>query len=115
MKSVSLLRSLLLLSLLLGLAACAQRVPLVDTLNPWVGGPVSTVFDRLGMPDSEGTVAGRKFYAWEHEDGKRVDEKTNGSVEITTYRCKVRAFVDEEDIVRFFDVQGNVGGCDYYR
>ncbi len=45
-----------------------------------VGLPISVVFDRLGIPDSEDEVAGRKFYVWNNElSGVNIVYSTSSS------------------------------------
>lgn len=65
--------------------------------------PASVAFSKLGYPTNEATVAGRKFYVWSRE--------TNA---MDAYSCKIRVFVDKDEIITDGDYDGNLGGCANY-
>jgi hypothetical protein len=87
----------------LTLAGCAGQT-IQSRMNEYIGQPASVLFNRLGLPISEQTVAGRKVYIWTRSN----------LVEGTNYGCKIRAIVDAQDIITSFDWEGNEGGCGVY-
>lgn len=104
-----------------------------DELGKLHGQPVSTVFAKLGYPQSEGNVAGRKFYLWSNNvmgrasrtkitqgggqiDGKYFDytETTIGGGIPYNMNCTIRVFVSKDDYVQFADGSGTNGACAEY-
>ncbi|MEZ5720924.1 MAG: hypothetical protein R3D59_04130 [Paracoccaceae bacterium] len=103
----------------------------------YVGHSAETLIARLGVPDAEGVVAGRKFYAWStRETGSYTMPQYNtGTVNTTLYggggtafgtgtygyttyntthydyHCVLRAFINPQGNVTGFDMDGNLGGC----
>ena len=98
-------------------------------MQAFIGQPASYVFEKLGVPDTEDEVAGRKFYVWETEssgsflvpvpvtwterDGTRTSNLTYFVQELHAYRhvCRFRLFVDRKDLVTGHDLEGDGGGC----
>ena len=98
-------------------------------MQAFIGQPASHVFEKLGVPDAEDEVAGRKFYVWETEssgsfyvpmprtgtvhDGNPTSSLTFFVHEFHTYHhaCKFRLFVDKQDLVTGYDLEGDGGGC----
>jgi hypothetical protein len=70
----------------------------------YIGQPASALFNRLGLPTSEQTVAGRKVYIW----------NTSQLYEGTSVTCILRAIVDPQDIITDFDLSGTGGACGVY-
>jgi hypothetical protein len=114
----------------------------MDTLNEkspsYTGQPAQILFNKMGLPNSEGVVAGRKFYLWSYQNSGSITIPQyntantygsynsygggygtySGSTGYTTYsttnfnhQCVIRAFVNKKDIVTQFDMDGNRGGC----
>jgi hypothetical protein len=126
------MRRLLSTAAFLMLAGCAWDEDLNAGLDKIVGHPIQVAIIRMGMPDSEGQVVGRKFYAWNDSrtvsdgptittgtgtlDGKSFsyNQYSNQASGYSVYECKIRLFVDEDDIVRTYDWNGNLGGCRHY-
>ena len=98
-------------------------------MQAFIGQPASYVFEKLGVPDAEDEIAGRKFYVWETEssgsflvpmpatetvrDGNRTSNLTYFVQELHDYHhvCKFRLFVDTQDLVTGYDLAGDGGGC----
>ena len=97
------------------------------------GQPVKAAFDRLGYPNSEGKIAGAKFYVWSTSNTSwmpNVSTTTGtGMVGGTPFnysqtvidggttvnlRCTIRIFYDKDEIITHFDFTGNSGGCAQY-
>ena len=115
-------------TLALVLAGCAGEI-IQEKMLPMIGRPASYVFAKLGLPDAEGEVAGRKFYLWgtQTAGSYTVPLYNTGSVyspygtstySYTTYQqhsynyfCKIRVFVDSKDRITTYDFDGNEGGC----
>jgi len=109
---------------------CANEI-IQKKMADMIGQPADVLFAKLGLPEFESEVAGRRFYVW--------DTQTSGSYSIpqqqtgiiygpygqsaqtysfTTYRqqhyhyyCKLRVFIDARDHVTGYDFEGNEGGC----
>ena len=87
---------------------------LSSTMNPplqqSVGQPARALFAKIGWPDRENVVAGRKVYIWSTQHlGPQVFGE--GDVE---YNCQIRVFADDRDIVTGSDWRGNILGCSEY-
>ena len=87
---------------------------LSSTMNPplqqSVGQPARALFAKIGWPDSETVVSGQKVYTWStHHLGPQVFG--DGDVE---YNCRIRVFVDGQDVVTASDWRGNILGCNEY-
>lgn len=73
-------------------------------MGTYMGQPVSAVVERLGFPTSEQVIAGNKVYIW---STVRFDEGTSLS-------CKIRAIVDQQQIIIAWDLEGQEYGCAGY-
>lgn len=124
---------LLVLPLLLLLVGCVGA-DMNDAMNPYLGRSVNDVIARLGTPDSEGVRNGRPYYAWSNSRvvpnaPTPVVTRSTGTIngapftytqttmESTgngTYECVLRVFYDNARIVRYFEGDGNYGGCGSY-
>ena len=115
-------------TLALLLTGCAAKI-IEEKMQTMIGQPASQVFEKLGIPDAEDVVAGRKFYVWETEDSGSIllPQQNTGFVytgygtstyTYTTYvpmvyshACKFRVFVDTRDLITTYDFEGDEGGC----
>lgn len=108
------------------LVGCAGRI-IEKNMNDLVGQPASAVFARLGHPDAEAVVAGRKTYTWSTRrsgldsvcrpavySGRKT--VVPGSFDLVPYtsECRIRVLVDSRDVVQSWDHDGNEGGCERY-
>jgi len=82
------------------LAACAGAI-IKDKMASFAGHPVSAAIDKLGFPTEQAEIAGRKVYIW----------SSRNFVEGTSYQCKIRAILDDHEIITNWDYEGNEGGC----
>ena len=103
-----------------------------ENMDCMAGLPASSLFDRLGIPESEGQVAGRKFYVWDTYNSGSISipqqhtgtlynpysQPFSSTYTYTTYQqvqyshfCKFRVFVDSQDRIITYDFEGNEGGC----
>jgi hypothetical protein len=103
----------------------------LDTLT---GKPLDYAISKLGLPDAEQTIAGRKVYVWDSRTvggGYLVPKTTNysGNVGGTSYAgtdtglqatpsydlyCKLKLVVDGSNTVTSYDYDGNMGACERY-
>ncbi len=114
-------------ALLLG--GCAGEI-IQEKMSTMIGRPASHVFAKLGLPDAEGKVAGRKFYVWgtQASGSYTLPQYNTGTIynpyggtstySYTAYQqhsynyfCKIRIFVDSKDRITTYDFEGNEGGC----
>ena len=114
------------LALLLG--GCAAEI-IEEKMQPLIGQPASQVFEKLGIPDAENVVAGRRFYVWETQDSGSIllPQQSTGTVYsgygtstytyttfvpmVYNHACKFRVFVDSKDRITTYDFGGDEGGC----
>ena len=111
------------------LGGCAGRI-IEDRMQAFIGQPASYVFEKLGASDAEDEVAGRKSYVWEARSSGsflvpvmpriRTVQGGDGTANFTffvhephTYDhvCRFRIFVDTQDLVTAYDLEGDDGGC----
>lgn len=109
---------------------CAGEI-IQKKMADMIGQPAELLFVKLGLPEVESRVAGRKFYAWDTQASSSysVPQQQTGIIygpygqstqtySYITYRqqhylyyCKLRVFVDARDHVVTYDFEGNEGGC----
>jgi hypothetical protein len=87
----------------LALSACAGDA-IKERMKVFVGLPASAVFGKLGYPQQQQEVAGKKIYVW----------TSGGMYRGTSYDCTFRVIVDAQDIVTGWDVQGSEAQCGNY-
>ena len=110
------------------LTGCAGEI-IQEKMSAMIGRPATLVFAKLGWPDAEREVAGRKFYVWATQDvGSYTLPQYNtetiygpygtSTYSYTTYQqysynsvCKIRVFVDSQDRITTYDFKGNEDGC----
>ena len=109
-----------LLALGLGiLAGCASDVDeralaaFPANLDAYVGRPAHDLFNVIGMPTSEDTVAGLHAYVW---DNSAIEQFPSFGAPATPptaieQHCTLRVVVDVADKVSRWDVDGGDGGC----
>ena len=71
------------------------------------GNTVDHIISRLGLPEEQDVIMGKKYYKWEVE-------KTSYSIwtdSTVYYKCRLIIFVDNEDIIKGYDLDGNQGAC----
>lgn len=73
-------------------------------LPKFEGQPVDVAVKKLGFPNDERTIMGKKVYVW-------FTSRFGTNRRLT---CEVRLIVDAKDVVRDFDWDGNNGACEYY-
>ena len=119
------------LMLALLLAGCAGQM-IHESMQPMIGRPATHAFAKLGFPDSEDTVAGRKFYVWTTEssgshlvpqfntgtirgkDGTTTFSYTTFEEQFYHHECRLRVFVDAKDRIAAYDLNGNDAGCSVF-
>lgn len=113
------------------MAGCAG--PQIEAgMNQLMGQPVASLIAVLGYPDAEGSVAGRKVYVWSNQSQETLilpeTNYTTGFVAgqpVTlqntqfvptnlNFSCRIRAIVNDQDIIESWDYRGNQGGCAPY-
>jgi len=130
-------KKIALIATLFAIAGCNPSETLNEKQTNYIGQDASVLFNAMGFPQSEGKIAGKKFYAWTYNQsgsltlpqyntgsysgstyGTYGSYNSYGTVGYTTYRttnynynCVIRAFVDKKDRVTNFDMDGNIGGC----
>lgn len=97
------------------------------------GQPVSAAIDRLGVPTSERTLAGRHVYTWKTsqlvstyqpssnvttgsipgQNGKTKYSSTSigGTTVQMNATCKIEIEVDDQELIRNSSYDGDVGAC----
>ena len=114
------------------LAGCLSPQDTLDNKSSrYVGQTSKFLFDRMGLPNFKGEVAGQKFYSWVYQNSDSITlpqyntatlggdngadpEPTRFRTYSTinyNYQCVIKAFVNANDIVSEFDMDGNIGGC----
>jgi hypothetical protein len=85
------------------LSGCAG-LTFKQKLKPLVGQPANAMIAKLGFPDRQDQIAGKKVYVW----------AVSGASEGTTYSCTIRAILGDGDIIENIDWGGNEGACENY-
>ncbi len=100
-------------AMLAGLAACTLNPlgGLEEGMQRMKGRPAPELFSKMGFPDQEGTVAGRKYYLYQRS--VRLPGFNPGSPDIRG-ECRIRFFVDDKETIVGADYDGNLAGCEPY-
>lgn len=120
---------------LAGLSGCAWDI-VDDKMDKMRGLHIGEAIAKLGYPQSDIEVAGRKHYVWSRREVgayrvPRYETKTvtsygaNGPTTNTysyttyesvpyDYQCSLRIFVDDEERILSWDMAGNQGACSTY-
>jgi hypothetical protein len=116
---------------LLLLAGC-QTATIERNLAAAHGRDVEEVIHRIGLPDAERVVAGRKMYIWDRRVQAIVPVVSNstttgfvGTTPVTANSaqtsyvpaalyCQIRIVVDADNRIISSDLDGNQGGCARY-
>ncbi|GFM29276.1 DNA polymerase gamma [Novosphingobium sp. PY1] len=124
--------SLAALGLVAALSGCTTFSNMDKGLDALQGQPIEAAFAKMGMPNSEGILAGHKVYIWSNAYSMTMPtpQTTNyqGTVGTTPYsgtasttawktseyECTIRLFVDENERINNYDYSGNIGGCGTY-
>ena len=130
------------LALVLLLSGCAvQTFPtmgvLHDGLASMVGAPVDALVERIGYPESDVAVGGRKVYTWNHRKAftylvpeticrdeivfhprgrrevRRVCE-THQVEKTVLHHCTIKVEADEAEKITGYSFDGNADGCERY-
>lgn len=113
------------LLLALAAAACATADDTKEVMDRYRSQPIDAVVARLGMPQGEQTIMGRKAYSWTRttSDVETIPALTTGtignaSVLATTYTtesysttCTLRVLVDGANRITGYDLNGQAGAC----
>lgn len=93
------------------LAGCETSFDVIDKEMPkYIGKPVENLVARLGMPNKEQTIMGRKVYVWSTSFGY-IGISTGAS---TTLACTLQVTADDAGNVRRYDLSGNNGACEQF-
>jgi hypothetical protein len=76
---------------------------LEDKMDGMKGGPVKTVIDKLGNPQSATEAADEKVYVW-----------SASGVEALGFNCTIKVFANRNDKVTHYGYDGTVAGCAHY-
>lgn len=125
-------RATLMIVVLSVVSACSTFSDIEQGLSGFVGRPADHVFAALGFPEGEQRIAGQTVYVWGNAFSMTLPQTntatTTGYVGTTpysgttsytssttyNYNCTIRVMVDERNIVRRWDYQGNIGGCSQF-
>ena len=124
------------------LTGCAvQTFPTMGVLREglagMVGAPVDALVERIGYPESDVSIGGRKVYTWDHRkpftftvpetvcrdeivfhprgrrEVRRVCE-THQVEKTVLHHCMIKVEADEAEIITGFTFDGNADGCEYF-
>ena len=137
------------LALAVFLTGCAvQTFPtmgvLREGLSSMVGAPVKALVGKIGYPESDLTVGGRKVYTWDHRKAftylvpeticrervvehsisnrprapvrrKVIKECSTVQMEKTVlHHCTIKVETDEAETITGYSFDGNADGCEYF-
>lgn len=130
------MKKIMMAAAVLAMTGCASWGDMKAGLDGLLDRPISAAIDRIGYPSSEQTIAGRKIYRWGASSQSAMympsTTTTTGSVgtglgyrpfSATTtggtyipvsYNCEIVMEVDANDIIKRYQYNGNLGGCEPY-
>ena len=124
------------------LTGCAvQTFPTLGVLREGLGGmvgaPLDALVQRIGYPESDVTLGGRKVYTWDHrkaftytvpeticrdevvfyprgrKEVVRVCE-THQVERTVLHHCTIKVEADEAEIITGYSFDGNADGCEHF-
>ncbi len=124
----------------LGLVACTTFEDIQRGLDDLRGSPISLLINKIGYPNGQMNVAGKKLYIWDSSQtvsytmpvttyntgtvnaygaygnsyGTYSGTSTSYVPQTANYRCKITVEVDSNERIVGFSGDGNVGGCQRY-
>lgn len=126
------MRSIVALACALTLSGCMSFSVLDAEMPKYQGRHIDTLVSKLGLPNAEQQIMGRKVYIWttsmQHVSIDPVISTTTGyigtrpiSMTSTSYQasssqlsCTIRVFVDNMNVINGSDYNGNNGACFTY-
>jgi len=96
------MRSICLAFAAVALAGCSIST-IKEGMNDLKGKPITVAIAKLGIPDSEATIAGRKVYTWQTGTIAGGDQ----------YQCKIRVVMAGE-LIESYSGEGDAGTCERY-
>ena len=141
-RTVSGLRRFISLTLVLILSGCAvQTFPTLGVLREglasMVGAPVEALVEKIGYPESDVALGGRKVYTWDHRKAftylvpetvcrdeivfhprgrrevRRVCE-THQVERTVLHHCTIKAEAGEDETITGYSFDGNADGCERF-
>ncbi|SCW76999.1 hypothetical protein SAMN02927900_04748 [Rhizobium mongolense subsp. loessense] len=129
MKTLTKTLALISLAVASGCTTMEDAKPAMQSLK---GQPVQAAFAKLGYPDAEQNIAGKKIYVWNtsssgtytvpttntattYVNGQAIYSTVQGTrTESYDYSCKLRLIASQGGIIENWDWDGNIGGCERY-
>lgn len=134
-------RSVAIVFVLLLTGCAVQTFPTMGVLREglagMVGAPVESLVQKIGYPESDVTVGGRKVYTWDHRKAftylvpeticrdeivfhprgrrevRRVCE-THQVEKTVLHHCTIKVEADEAEEIIGYSFDGNADGCEYF-
>jgi hypothetical protein len=125
------MRLLAAIAIVLG-TGCTSFSVFDEKLPAYSGRPIEDLVARLGYPNAEQTVMGRKAYIWNtsqqftsitpttstttgYVGTRSVNmQTTTYSTDTSTLSCVIRVFVDDQNRITRWEYNGNNGACYKY-
>lgn len=120
----------------LALTGCVTWSQFDDGLNALVGQPINAAIAKIGYPNTEQIIAGQKVYRWGTSSQGLISmpsqtttigsvgtglgyrpytATTYGSTMVpVSYQCTLTIVADEQEVIRNYGYDGNLGGCERY-
>ncbi|MFB2563658.1 hypothetical protein [Rhizobium sp. IMFF44] len=113
-------------------AGCVTMDSAKPAMQAMKGKPVSVAIAKLGYPDGQMNIAGKKVYVWSSSSHGTYTVPTttstttyiNGmpiygtaygtSTESYDYQCKLKVIASPSDVIESWEWEGNIGGCERY-
>ncbi len=126
------LKSLIAVTAVLSVGGCSTFSNMETGLNTLIGQPLDAAIARIGYPSGQMQVGNDTVYAWGRQFSMNMPRynqaTTTGRVGGTgfsattgytsydnvTYECNVKIITDERGIIKTWEFDGNIGGCDAY-
>lgn len=111
------------------LAGCQTAENMTNGLASMKGKPYHVAFEKLGIPDQERMIDGKRVFTWatQNSGSYTVSSPTSGtayvggtavpfqvqstSTEAYNYYCRVDIMVGATGIIEHTKYSGNIGGC----
>ena len=132
MRRGSYMKKMLAVLSLLALTGCATFSTMETGLNSMIGQPLSVAIDRLGYPGGQMEVGNDRVYAWgrsfsmnmpQYNTAQTTGQVGNTGFSATTgytsytnvnYNCNIKIVTDSVGIIKNWEFDGNIGGCEAY-
>ena len=90
------------------LISCSTFKHMEEGLSSLGGQHIDSLINKIGYPDGQNFIAGKKLYIWDSRSLLGYDGN------VYDYNCSITVEVDSSERIIGYQYSGNIGGCQGY-